>query len=351
MSYKIVDDVKLYNISQRFLKKNLQLRELCQATTFNYNENFISENGKVEERKYEMYFPAIQVCTVKNATVDMQNGACTLEDQTLFRETISIQKNFFEHVKRKTITLPTKSSNYFKNASVVTHNTNAWHFYFDDLGYLLLLKQQQNIENIVTPPETSSFATNALKLMFPEANFFETKRKLKIDHYTFLTRGRNSQFPNPLVVRALISNFKLDTREIDNSDRSKILYISRSRSLARKIAGEGELHKLIEARGGDVIWLEDHSFEQQVEILSKYNFVIGLHGAGLSSMMWMPENSTVIEILPRVGANACYMALANSCSHHYYSINCESVDGNEFGKSPTKFLNKFLENKFLEMSN
>jgi hypothetical protein len=41
----------------------------------------------------------------------------------------------------------------------------------------------------------------------------------------------------------------------------------------------------------------------QIELFSKTTILIGMHGAGLSNMLFMPQNSTVIEITAHNGYN------------------------------------------------
>lgn len=46
---------------------------------------------------------------------------------------------------------------------------------------------------------------------------------------------------------------------------------------------------------GDILYLEDYNFEDQVREISKINIIISKHGSGLSNMIWLPLNSKIIE--------------------------------------------------------
>ena len=45
---------------------------------------------------------------------------------------------------------------------------------------------------------------------------------------------------------------------------------------------------------------------------------VGPHGAGLSNLVFMPLNSTVLEIRPRGRDKGCYRLLSLACGINYY---------------------------------
>ncbi|CAI5960037.1 unnamed protein product [Closterium sp. NIES-64] len=51
--------------------------------------------------------------------------------------------------------------------------------------------------------------------------------------------------------------------------------------------------------------------------------LIGVHGAALTNLIFMPRNATLLELRPRGMANACYHHLSSVCSVHYYLLLCD----------------------------
>ena len=79
----------------------------------------------------------------------------------------------------------------------------------------------------------------------------------------------------------------------------------------------------LEAVGREVklVQLENSSLADQIRLFNQANVVIGLHGAALSNMMWMKEDSLVIEIMPPcTGPNAHYVFLAAAMMLDYVKI-------------------------------
>ena len=79
-------------------------------------------------------------------------------------------------------------------------------------------------------------------------------------------------------------------------DGLKRIYISRSKASWRKILNEKEILPVLATYDIELVHLEDYSFLDQVKLLSSCNFLIGCHGAGLTNMIFMPMNSSVMEI-------------------------------------------------------
>jgi capsular polysaccharide biosynthesis protein len=57
--------------------------------------------------------------------------------------------------------------------------------------------------------------------------------------------------------------------------------------------------------------------------MSETNIIISNHGAGLTNMIFMPDNSKVIELKPDANnINNCFFNLAIGLDHeYYYTIN------------------------------
>ena len=76
--------------------------------------------------------------------------------------------------------------------------------------------------------------------------------------------------------------------------KSKI-YVSRRKS-SRGPTNEPEVENEMKALGFDIVYAEELSFAQQVFTFSNASVLVGPHGAGLTNILFMPENSSLIEI-------------------------------------------------------
>ena len=69
----------------------------------------------------------------------------------------------------------------------------------------------------------------------------------------------------------------------------------------------------------DVHYFEDYSLKKQIELMSQTKSLIGLHGSGLTNMLFMPKNGQILELRNQNDAqNNCYFALASDLNHKYY---------------------------------
>lgn len=60
--------------------------------------------------------------------------------------------------------------------------------------------------------------------------------------------------------------------------------------------------------------------DAQLGLSSRTDILIGVHGNGLSHLMWMPRGSHVIEIFAKGGFMRDYQMLTSSLGHHYYAV-------------------------------
>jgi len=90
----------------------------------------------------------------------------------------------------------------------------------------------------------------------------------------------------------------LDKKGI-NLNLGEKIYISRKKAARRKPINESELEKLLIGNGYKTVCMEDYDFFEQISIMRNARVVVGLHGAGLANIQFMPKDSTVIELSPK----------------------------------------------------
>ncbi len=113
----------------------------------------------------------------------------------------------------------------------------------------------------------------------------------------------------------------------DGSDSPHKIYISRRDSQRRCLRNEAELEAVLEEHRVKPVLLEGRPLANQINMFSQCGLLVGLHGAGLTNMLWMPAGGEVIEIRRRGDAhNNCYYAMADALGHRYSYILAESID-------------------------
>lgn len=79
--------------------------------------------------------------------------------------------------------------------------------------------------------------------------------------------------------------------------RPKLLILSRRRT--RSFTNSGEISKMAKSLGFKVIVTEaDMSLSKFAELVNSCDVLMGVHGAGLTNMVFLPENAVFIQVLP-----------------------------------------------------
>ena len=203
----------------------------------------------------------------------------------------------------------------------MVHNRNSngyFHWLTDTLPKIVYAKKKYNSFIIVLPRE--------LRIKF----ILSSLKKLKIKFF-FLKKNKNYTF-NKLVYignlypsgnprKKFISDMK--TLLSYKSKNKRRIYISRNKSHRRKISNEDELINLLKKFNFKTVYAEKISFDNQIKLFSSSNYVVGLHGAGLSNLIWMKEKSNILEIRPEKDLYLnCYFNLASLLNINYNYIIC-----------------------------
>lgn len=105
------------------------------------------------------------------------------------------------------------------------------------------------------------------------------------------------------------------------------LYVSRKKAVRRKILNEAAVEAALTARGFRIVCFEDYNFEQQVHLSSAAEVLIGIHGAGLTNIVFQPENAAVVELRKFDGGeNTFYTSLAATLGLRYHLLYCPAED-------------------------
>lgn len=219
---------------------------------------------------------------------------------------------------------------------VVTNPKNISHFLLEDLpGLIQIAKHNLNI-TIVTRTDTLTAIIDVLKKYF-SSNFIilRTDDIVQARKGYFITRCEEPPFFRKscaILLREFILGNEVNKNNVINTVIPDKVYISRVRSPIRAIENEQELEDCLRARGFYIAYLEELSFDQQVNVLKNSKIVIGLHGAGLTNLLWAKDGCHVVEIFPLRYFNAVFELLSHSLEFSYQCIFCEASARSAYGK-------------------
>lgn len=85
-----------------------------------------------------------------------------------------------------------------------------------------------------------------------------------------------------------------------------------------------EVERLMVSLGVLVIYLEDYSLQEQIQLVSNTQNLIGFHGAGLSNLIWMREKSRVVEVIYE-RQTAHFEHLSTLAGHEYVRMHINQL--------------------------
>jgi capsular polysaccharide biosynthesis protein len=102
------------------------------------------------------------------------------------------------------------------------------------------------------------------------------------------------------------------------------IFISRRKTGTRTLANEGQLEKLLHAKGFETHFMEQYSLATQARLIREAEVIVATHGAGLANLMFARPRTHVIEIVPAGRYNAtCYPEKSRVFGLHHQLVFAE----------------------------
>ena len=150
--------------------------------------------------------------------------------------------------------------------------------------------------------------------------FFSASEKIKIKEFVLPSHTALPGNYNKQIINELRSIF---LSKFSGILPSRKLYISRQKAKKRKVNNEQSVIRIFEKYGYECHCMEDYSLSKQIELCVQSKAIAGLHGAGLTSMLFMQEKGQLLELRNEDDChNNCYFSLASDLNiDYYYQIN------------------------------
>lgn len=105
------------------------------------------------------------------------------------------------------------------------------------------------------------------------------------------------------------------------------IYVSRNKAKYRKVLNESDLLPVLRKYDFEVVFFEDYSMTEQIELAHSAKNIISLHGANLTNVMFMKPGGNVMEFRKNNDTeNNYYYALTDSVDCNYFYQNCDYID-------------------------
>ena len=280
-----------------------------------FKEDFFFLKNRNESIKYSIF-------TCPNArlyTDRIQDTAVIKNNILLNKPSFQLRDNMFDLNIEKNVVLKNGTPYMQKklNGTVLSlltgggGNNNFFHWLFDVLPRMAIVEKKINLDkiNYFLCPNLNKWQMQTLELLGINKKRCLSSikyRHIKADNIITTSHPyiRSSDIINdieniPIWISEWLKNKFLISKS--NKKFPKKIYIDRSDSESnlrefRYITNEIEVVEFLKTKNFIPVRLSDLNFEDEVRLFNEAETIIGLHGAGLSNLIWCNNNTLIIEL-------------------------------------------------------
>ena len=146
----------------------------------------------------------------------------------------------------------------------------------------------------------------------------------RVQRLWFATPVGHTTLGSGVVLRRVADRLMLHFAGGNSEGKLRRFYISRRKAACRRIVNEGEITPLLEEQGFETVLCEALSLAEQVKLFAKSAAIVGVHGAGLTNLIYCPPGSYVGEVyIGRV--QPPYLVMSRQLGMHFSRFKAHSA--------------------------
>ena len=207
--------------------------------------------------------------------------------------------------------------------------TNYYHWHLIALPRLLAIKSQNLIKNslLLLPKKYAKitfvlYGLEKLGINKSQIVYLRRKSNIKVKELAFPILYLNDQKTLRTLKESLLKDLK------NNVNFGEKIYISRDGQALRFVENEKDFVDLVERYGFKKVLMEKFSYEDQMSICANAKYIIGPHGAGLTNILFMPEDGCFLELVAKsepIKPVTDYYRMAAMCGIKYFYQECKTA--------------------------
>ncbi len=282
-------------------------------------KNMKEDDEVLFKHEYQSSICATSFLKLKNIDV-LQDTIFDLSTFRFFAPYTHINGSFARGEKIEKLKLFLKAKTVVNRGVWITQNWTWMYFHWmtDALTRLIALEGEVERFPVLLPIAYQSYPyiVESLEILGYEYVWYTPTQRIRVKElllpsHTASPGNYNGEFLN-----------RLRNRFVGPAgDSGCKIFISRSKATQRFIANEDEVVALVLSFGFEVHIFEEYTLNKQVALMRKATCLMGLHGAGLTNMLFMPPKGKVLEIRNKGDQhNNCYFSMASELDHFYYYL-------------------------------
>lgn len=234
--------------------------------------------------------------------------------------------------------------------------SNSYHHVLYEFLLRLIYLKKINFKSQIWLPDNLKIYVNsrAYKNIFGKLKlrFFNTKKNLLFENCNYLTHAntrwiiKNKKKTISAEFLKLIKLFRktlFNKNKFSKNRKYEYIIVSRTSSLRRKLINELDLYKTLKKYKFELIYFENYSFHEQINIARNCKVMIGYHGGGLSNILFMNSKNYLIEILNKNYDHKLYAHISRSLGLKYKNFLCEKSLKNLDGFCDIDEIERFIK--------
>ena len=246
--------------------------------------------------------------TLEDVVIDLKSGHCFDENYSVIQESSNWPVS---DLTKGTIPRPIASPHTysFDKVGVALPSNGFYHWLIEDLPSVVDLVEQKSHRKVFIYQNAPRYILDFLTIF--EMDFQKFPRFSKFSNLTMPIRQQNVGQPNQNDISTLKKLFLPKLTRLNNLEN---VYISRIKS-SRSPKFERELQSHLSEKGWRIAYLEELDLITQFNIFHNAKAIMGIHGAGLSGLIFADVKTPVIEIYPVDRDIRCFENLVSATGH------------------------------------
>jgi hypothetical protein len=256
-----------------------------------------------------------RILKVNDSVLNPRTGIIWFEDKLLLESTLWSYEDLYKFEPKPIF--PKNINDTFYSLP----DNGFFHFLIEDLPRYIQAKKYGD-EHKTLIGNDSKYIKDAINLLSPNnVELHKYPVKLKSLYISEKIKGTLFSLYDLNILHDAFS-------EIRKLNQNLKIFISRKENKGPKFKSRGlfrknEIESIVKDLGFDLVYLEDLSLTQQIDLCSKASIIAGFHGAGLANIVWANSGTKVVEITgTRVTSH--FEHLSKICGHDFHRFNIES---------------------------
>lgn len=174
-----------------------------------------------------------------------------------------------------------------------------------------------------------SFINETLEILGLDAVYIDHEKHYKFKNLLMSERVSPAGNYRKEIINNIASEFINSQPIIEKNNEYNRIWVSRQNAGRRMINNFSEVKKILKKYKFKVIEFEKYTFAEQVRMSMNCQVLGGVHGAGLTNMMFMNKRSKIFEVRGNLDtSNNCFFSLASDLDMKYYYFLSETDTDN-----------------------